>query len=133
MKVITYFRLRNKSNNLKSNNMENQEKNNANATAVKPAYLMVQVHFKNLEESIQRYGQFAIPSLKDFGGEMIAGTATPTIKEGDWAGNWAAVLRFPSVEAAENWYQSDVYKPLKAMRINELEAEAGRVLLLEGM
>jgi len=33
---------------------------------------------------------------------MIAGCATPTVKEGDWDGNPAAILRFPSLEAAEN-------------------------------
>ena len=47
---------------------------------------------KSLEELNQRYAQFAIPILQKHGGQMIAGTPTPNVKEGDWDGNWAAVL-----------------------------------------
>ena len=49
--------------------------------------------------------------------------------EGEWDGNWAAVLRFPGMEMAEAWYNSDEYQPLWELRINEL-TEPGRVLLL---
>ena len=112
--------------------MENNAKA-AESAAAKPAYLMVQIKFKDLEDATQRYAQFAIPSLQRHGGQMIAGTPAPMVKEGNWDGNWAAVLQFPSLEAAEGWYKSEEYKPLKALRNNELQAEAGRVVLLEGM
>ena len=112
--------------------MENKEKNTESAAA-KPAYMMVQINFKSLEEATQRYAQFAIPSLQNYGGKMIAGTPTPKVKEGKWDGNWAAVLRFPSMEAAEGWYNSEEYKPLKELRINELQTEEGRILMLEEM
>ena len=82
--------------------MENHENNNA----TKPAFIMVQMKAKSLEELNQRYAQFAIPLLHKHGGQMIAGTPAPNIKEGDWNGNWAAVLQFPSMEAAEGWYNS---------------------------
>jgi len=109
--------------------MENTE----NVSIAKPAYMMVQINFKNLEEATQRYAQFAIPSLHRHGGEMIAGTPAPKVKEGKWDGNWAAILRFPSMEVAEEWYNSEEYAPLKALRINELQVEDGRALMLEGM
>jgi hypothetical protein len=35
---------------------------------------------------------------------MIAGSPMPTIKEGSFSLNWAAVLRFPSMKVAEAWY-----------------------------
>ena len=113
--------------------MENQEKNTASATTSKQAYLMVQISFKDLEDATRRYAQFAIPSLQRHGGQMIAGTPAPKVKEGKWDGNWAAVLRFPSIEAAEGWYNSAEYKPLKELRINELQTEEGRVVMLEEM
>lgn len=95
----------------------------------KPAYYMVQIKAKSLEELVERYGQFAVPTLQNFGGEMIAGSPAPKVVEGSWDGNWAAVLRFPSMEMAEAWYNSPAYRPLKELRINELQGDA-RILLL---
>jgi len=97
-----------------------------------PAYFMVQIKSKNHEESMQRYGQFALATVAQFGGELLAGTPTPKVLEGDWDGNWAALLRFPSLAMAEAWYGSSEYQPLKHLRINEL-SESARVLLLEGV
>ena len=97
----------------------------------KPAYFIVQIKAKNFGELLERYAKHAIPMLAKFGGEMIAGSATPKLLEGSWDGNWAAVLRFPSMEAAEAWYTSAEYRPLRDLRIEEL-TEGGRVMLLEG-
>jgi len=92
---------------------------------------MVQVNFKNLEESMQRYGQFAVPIISKYGGTMIAGTTTPMHLEGNWQGNWAAVLQFPSKEDALRFYNAHDYQPLLDLRLNELQSDS-RVLLIEG-
>jgi len=113
--------------------MENQEKNTENVNVAKPAYIMVQMKVESLEELNERYAQFAIPILIKHGGQMIAGTPAPSVKEGDWNGNWAAVLQFPSMEAAEGWYHSEEYEPYKNLRINELQSEEGRVVIIPGM
>ena len=113
--------------------MEHQEKNTESINVATPAYIMVQMKAASLEDLNQRYAQFAIPILHKYEGQMIEGSATPKIKEGDWVGNWAAVLRFPSMEAAERWYNSEEYQPYKNIRINELQSEAGRVVILEGL
>ncbi len=97
--------------------------------ATKPAYFMVQIKAKNFDDMAQRYARFAIPTLEKFGGEMIAGTPSPKVLEGSWNGNWAAVLRFPSMANAEAWYKSSEYQPLKELRINEM-TDDGLVLLL---
>jgi uncharacterized protein (DUF1330 family) len=113
--------------------MENQEKSTSGANVTKPAYIMVQMKVESLEELNQRYAQFAIPILMKHGGQMIAGTPAPNVKEGEWNGNWAAVLQFPSMDAAEGWYNSEEYQPYKNLRINELQSEAGRVVIIPGM
>lgn len=113
--------------------MEHQEKTTVDTNVTKPAYIMVQMKVLSLDELMQRYAQFAIPILQKYGGQMIAGTPAPNIKEGDWNGNWAAVLQFPNMEAAEGWYNSDEYQPYKNLRINELQSEAGRVVIIPGM
>jgi uncharacterized protein (DUF1330 family) len=113
--------------------MENKTTATENATTSKPAYIMVQMKVKSLEDLNQRYAQFAIPILLKHGGKMIAGTPAPNVKEGDWNGNWAAVLQFPSMDAAEGWYNSEEYQPYKNLRINELQSEDGRVVIIPGM
>ena len=62
---------------------------------------------------------------------MIAGTRSPRTMDGSFNGNWAAVLRFPSMEVAEAWYNSANYEPFKNLRINEL-TDFGNVVFLEG-
>jgi uncharacterized protein (DUF1330 family) len=54
------------------------------STHAKPAYFMVQVKAKSLEELSVRYAQAAIASLMKLGGQMIAGTPAPTVLEGKW-------------------------------------------------
>ena len=103
-----------------------------NTVPKKPAYFLVQVKAKSMEELSNRYAQDAIASLMKFGGEMIAGSPAPKVLEGKWEGSWAAILRFPSLEEAKTWYNSADYQPLKALRVNEL-TESGQILLIEGM
>ncbi|NBW81557.1 DUF1330 domain-containing protein [bacterium] len=103
-----------------------------NSESKKPAYFLVQVNAKNMQDLSDRYAQYAIPSLIKFGGEMIAGTPSPNVLEGRWDGNWAAILRFPSLDMAKTWYNSSEYKPLKELRMNEL-TNFGQILLIEGM
>jgi uncharacterized protein (DUF1330 family) len=62
---------------------------------------------------------------------MIAGSRTPKVVEGSWDGNWAAILRLPSMAAAQAWYGSPEYRPLKQLRVDELTEAGGRVLLLQ--
>ena len=113
--------------------MEHQEQSTQSSAVSKPAYIMVQMKVNSLEELNLRYAQFSIPILIKHGGQMIAGTPAPNVKEGDWNGNWAAVLKFPNMEAAEGWYNSEEYQPYKNLRLNELQSEAGRVVIIPGM
>ena len=112
--------------------MDNNVKNTETGNATKPCYIMVQVNFKNLEESMQRYGQFAIPIITKYGGEMIAGSSTPTNLEGGWEGNWAAVLKFPSKEDALKFHKAADYQPYLDLRLNELQSES-RVMMVDGL
>ena len=96
-----------------------------------PAYFMVQIKAKDIQETTERYGQSALATVAAFGGEILCGSHTPKVVEGDWDHNWAAVLRFPTMEMAEAWHNSPEYRPLKDLRINEL-TDGNRVLLLEG-
>ena len=94
-----------------------------------PAYAMVQITINDPAEFNERYAQYVFPILDKFGAQMIAGSPTPQTKEGDFDGNWAAVLRFPNMQVAENWYHSAEYLPYKDLRINELTSRNSLVFV----
>ena len=94
-----------------------------------PAYAMVQITINDHAEFNERYAQYVFPILDKFGVQMIAGSPTPQTKEGDFDGNWAAVLRFPNMQVAEDWYHSPEYLPYKDLRINELTSRNSLVFV----
>ena len=94
-----------------------------------PAYAIVQITINDPADFNERYAQYVFPILDKFGAQMIAGSPTPQTKEGDFAGNWAAVIRFPSMQIAEDWYNSAEYLPYKELRINELTNRTSLVFL----
>src|SRR5262249_1588517 len=49
--------------------------------------------------------------------------------EGQWHPKRLVVLEFPSVEQAKRWYDSEEYRPLKAMRF---KASKSNLVLVEG-
>jgi uncharacterized protein (DUF1330 family) len=85
-----------------------------------PVYGMIQINMKDPQEFMERYAQHVMPILAAWNVEMVAGSMTPTVKEGDFSGNWAAVLKFADMAAAEAWYNSEDYAPYKDLRLNEL-------------
>jgi uncharacterized protein (DUF1330 family) len=97
----------------------------------KPAYLVVQFELKNQEDYLQRYGLPMLAMFEDRGAEVLAVSPAPVILEGEWAGNWTVVVRFPNMQVAEDWYQSLEYQPLKELRINEL-IQSGSAVLIDG-
>jgi uncharacterized protein (DUF1330 family) len=98
----------------------------------KPAYGMVQINMKDPGEFRERYAQHVMPILSAWNIEMVAGSMTSNTKEGSFKGNWAAVLRFPSMEVAEAWYESADYEPYKNLRINEL-TDFSSFVFIEGL
>jgi uncharacterized protein (DUF1330 family) len=96
-----------------------------------PAYALVQIKIKDLADFNERYSQFVFPILDKWGVQMVAGSVTPSTKEGDFDGNWAAILRFPNLQTAEDWYASSDYEPFKLLRINEL-TDSNSLVFIEG-
>jgi len=96
-----------------------------------PAYLVAQISVKSYEEYMQRYGMPAIAILQKYDAEVLVASATATYLEGQVNGNWTVIIRFPSLSVAKEFYDSSAYKPLRALRMNELTSGA-TVLIVEG-
>ena len=98
---------------------------------MQPAYLIVQLNIRNKDEYIQRYGLPLLEMFEKVGAEVLAVSPAPVVLEGEWTGNWTVVLKFPSMEAAQQWYESEEYQPLKELRIKEL-TDGGTAVFVDG-
>ncbi len=92
------------------------------------AYMIATLDIKNQQEYMQRYAISVLPMFKKFGGEVIAASPAKVL-EGTWEGNWTAIVKFPSISAAEEWYNSPEYQPLKQLRKNELTVSGSSALI----
>jgi len=75
-----------------------------------------------------------MPVLDQFrkaGAEILAATPQPEVLEGGWKSNWTVLIRFPSMEAARSFYDSEEYAPFRSIRVDELTNE-GSVVMVEG-
>lgn len=100
-------------------------------TKVLPAYLIGRLNVKDYENYMNRYAMPVLEQFKTAGAEILAASPQPEVMEGEWNSNWTVLIRFPSVEAARNFYNSDEYAPFRTLRINELTNE-GSLVMVEG-
>lgn len=78
----------------------------------------------------QTYAEQVQPLIESAGGRfLIQGGASHTY-EGDWDPPRIAVLEFPSKQAWDDFYFSEAYEPIKAIRH---EASTGRLVGVEGL
>jgi len=81
-----------------------------------PVYLIATVTVTDFDAYMGNYGSIAIPAIIAAGGEILVGTPEVTILEGEFVHNWTVVVRFPSEEAAYNWYNSPEYQAVISIR-----------------
>ncbi|MBR9865519.1 MAG: DUF1330 domain-containing protein [Oceanospirillales bacterium] len=82
---------------------------------------------------LKRYQDFmtqAKPALESAGGKYLARGGEHKVLEGDWNPRRVVLFEFPSMDKAEEFYYSDIYQGLKAIRD---ECSSGRVVLVEGI
>lgn len=95
-----------------------------------PAYFIADVEWTDPGARAEYVRDF-LPTLAPFGGEVIINTRDPEVVEGDWRPKGGIVVaRFPSIEQARAWYDSETYRPLCELR---LRASHSNSLLVEGL
>ena len=67
-------------------------------------------------EAYERYKALAGPSVEAAGGRYIVRGGAVTTLEGPWQPTRVVLLEFPSVEAAEAWYEGEQYKAARDVR-----------------
>ncbi len=94
-----------------------------------PAYVVGQLEIRH-PEAYQEYLDGFMPSFERHGGELLASSRQEThVLEGAWAHPRTVLMRFPSKQAAQNWYDDPEYVELRKTR----QANAStNLVLVEG-
>lgn len=79
-------------------------------------------------QPIKEYLQGIDATLTPFSGKYIVHGGPYVPLEGRWSGE-LIVIEFPSMELAQGWYDSDAYRAIRQLRIDNTE---GDVLLVHG-
>lgn len=93
------------------------------------AYIMVDIDIHD-EAGLGEYRQQVPATIAKYGGRFIVRGGKFETLEGQWHPKRLVVLEFPSVEQAKRWYDSEEYRPLKAMRF---KASKSNLVLVEGV
>jgi uncharacterized protein (DUF1330 family) len=93
------------------------------------AYLIVDIDIRDAA-GLEEYRKQVPATITKYGGRFIVRGGKFEQLEGDWQPKRLVLLEFPSVGQAKRWYESEEYRPLKAMR---LKASNSNLILVEGV
>ena len=84
------------------------------------AYLIVEMHITDMEQ-YKQYMADAPAAVNAHGGEYLVRGGRHEALEGDWQPHLVAMLRFPSYEQAQAFYNSEHYQGVRAKRQGAVE------------
>jgi uncharacterized protein (DUF1330 family) len=93
------------------------------------AYIIVDIDIHDAA-GLEAYRKQVPATVTKYGGRFIVRGGKFEQLEGEWQPKRLVLLEFPSVEQAGRWYDSEEYRPLKAMR---LKASNSNLILVEGV
>ena len=80
-------------------------------------YVIAQVNVTD-PETYKTYVGLVGPTIEAFGGQFLVRGGKSQSYEGTPPGTRNIIIEFPSLDAAEKWYHSDVYKEAKTIRMS---------------
>lgn len=80
-------------------------------------------------EKLEKYRDGVRAVVEHYGGRYLTVGGKFDVVEGEWQPTFPVMLEFPSLEQAHRWYDSEDYRPLKALR---LAATRGNTVFIEG-
>jgi len=80
-------------------------------------YVIAQINVTD-PQTYPTYVSMVQPTIEQFGGTFLVRGGRAESYEGTPPGDRHVVIRFPSFQAAQDWYHSDVYAEAKAVRMS---------------
>lgn len=95
-----------------------------------PAYCFFDVLKINDAEKMDAYRNRVFANVAQHGGRYVVLGGQTDVVEGSWQPTFPVIIEFPNLQQAHDWYNSDDYAELKALRLAASEANA---VFIEGM
>ena len=93
-------------------------------------FLLVDVDIHNIEE-YKKYLEKVKPMVEKFGGKYLIKGGKIDAKETDlWKPKRIVLVKFPNKSSALRWYNSEEYRALKHLRLNNASSN---ILFIEGV
>ena len=93
------------------------------------AYAIAMIRETRFGPEIKEYLQRIDETLAPFSGKYRVHGGPYQPLEGSWSGD-LVVIEFPSMDMAKDWYESDSYRAIRALRMDHTE---GDLLLVQGV
>ncbi len=93
------------------------------------AYAVAVIRETRFGPEIEEYLRKIDATLEPFSGKYLIHGGPYVPVEGSWSGD-LVIIEFPSMEHAQNWYDSTAYHAIRALRIDHT---VGEVLLVQGV
>jgi uncharacterized protein (DUF1330 family) len=93
------------------------------------AYVIVDIQISD-SVTYEEYKQQAAGTVEAFGGRYIARGGTVETLEGDWVPGRTVLLEFPTLQRAKEWWGSDLYAPIRALRHRSARS---RMIVVQGV
>ena len=78
----------------------------------------------------EEYKKWSTQAMQEHGAEVCVRGGQVKVLEGDWSPERVVVLKFPSMAAAQDYYDSETYRKGRAARAN---AAIMRMIVVEGL
>ncbi len=79
-------------------------------------YVIAQINVTDAE-AYPRYVELVQPTIEHFGGEFLVRGGRSESYEGVPPGDRNVIIRFPSYQAARDWYHSELYADARQLRM----------------
>ena len=87
-----------------------------------PGYAVFDVLQVTDAAKMGQYREGVLATIQKYGGRVLVAGGAFDVVEGTAKPTFPVILEFPSVEAAKRWYDSEEYRPLKALRLSAARA-----------
>ena len=93
-------------------------------------FMLVDVYIHNIDE-YKKYLEKVKPMVEKFGGKYLIKGGKIDAKETDlWKPKRIVLVKFPNKSSALKWYNSEEYRALKHLRLNNASSN---ILFIEGV
>ena len=93
------------------------------------AFVIVEINIHH-PELYEEYKKLTPASIAEFDGKFVVRGGRTVSLEGDWKPQRIVVSEFPSVERAQEWWNSEGYKKAKKLRHDSADT---KMIIVEGI